>query len=616
LDDDLDDGTVGTRLRGLGRHRLATAVRSDDERLLADSGRLQLLEARFSHVRSFAPHVLAALTFAASVSPSEVLDAVGLLQAMNIDGLRHVPEGAPTGFVPARWQPYLDAARAAGDDNRFKHYWELCVLFALQGGLRSGEIWVEGSRRYANPASYLIPPEAWPSQRAEALELTGATGTFGERLADIDEEMGRYLGDLDALLAHGNGPIRLDDHGEIHLSPLAAEVVDPVVLAERDRIVARLPTVPLTELLIEVDQETGFSTHLTHAAGATPRLSELEHRRNLYAAVLSQACNFGTSRMAELTGISPDAIDWTTRWYLREDTLRAANTAIVNPHHRHPLAKAWGGGTLSSSDGLRLPMRGKSLTARALSRYFVDEGVTTYTHVSDQHSTYGTQVIVSTEPSTRSWGTQPSCPSSSTPPTATARRSPPSPSSTSSGCASRPALPSSPRNACVAPTRLPTTSPGPWPGRCSSTTPQVDLVAEHWEDLLRIGASQARSRLGLPAGGQAPGRLPPASAGQGPRGAGQAATVHALRWFTDEAFRRRIGRQLNRGEALNDLRRFLFFAHRGDVRYRHHDDQTTQAHCLTLVTNACVFSTTGYSRTPSMPTEPTGTRSARKPSPT
>jgi hypothetical protein len=38
-------------------------------------------------------------------------------------------------------------------------------------------------------------------------------------------------------------------------------------------------------------------------------------------------------------------------------------------------------------------MRGKSLTARALSRYFVDEGVSTYTHVSDQHTTYGTKVI-------------------------------------------------------------------------------------------------------------------------------------------------------------------------------------------------------------------------------
>lgn len=48
---------------------------------------------------------------------------------------------------------------------------------------------------------------------------------------------------------------------------------------------------------------------------------------------------------------------------------------------------------MSSSDGQRFPMRGKSLTARALSRYFVDKGVSTHTHVSDQHTTYGTKVI-------------------------------------------------------------------------------------------------------------------------------------------------------------------------------------------------------------------------------
>jgi hypothetical protein len=93
--------------------------------------------------------------------------------------------------------------------------------------------------------------------------------------------------------------------------------------------------------------EPGVSgAHLTHASEATPRTPELEHRRNLYAARLAHACNFGTTRIAELTGISVDTLDWYTRWYLREDTLRLANSAIVNAHHRHPLAKAWGGGIL------------------------------------------------------------------------------------------------------------------------------------------------------------------------------------------------------------------------------------------------------------------------------
>ena len=83
------------------------------------------------------------------------------------------------------------------------------------------------------------------------------------------------------LLADKNGPVRLDEHGELHLSPLAAEVVDSAVLAERDAVIARLPALPLTELLIETDLEAGWSKHLTHAGGAKPRVPEIEHRRTL-----------------------------------------------------------------------------------------------------------------------------------------------------------------------------------------------------------------------------------------------------------------------------------------------------------------------------------------------
>lgn len=125
---------------------------------------------------------------------------------------------------------------------------------------------------------------------------------------------------------------------------------------------------------------------------------------------------------------------------------------------------------------------------------------------------------------------------------------------------------------------------------------QTELIAEHWDDLLRIGGSLKLGHVSsslLVTRLQAGSRQHPLAKALVEHGK-LLRTLHALRWFSDEAFRRRMGRQLNRGEALNDLRRFLSFAHRGHVRHRHHDDQTTQAHCLTLVTNACVLSTTGY----------------------
>jgi hypothetical protein len=45
---------------------------------------------------------------------------------------------------------------------------------------------------------------------------------------------------------------------------------------------------------------------------------------------------------------------------------------------------------------------------------------------------------------------------------------------------------------------------------------------------------------------------------------------------------------LNKGEALHALRRFLFFAHRGQVRRGQPEDQANQASCLNLVTNAVI----------------------------
>ncbi len=601
LDVGLDDAAVGAGVRGLGSDRLAAAVRAEGERLPRDGGHLALLEARFAHVRSFAPQVLAALSFRASMT-SETLDAVTMLTRMNAEGRRHVPDDAPVGIVPARWQPYLTSAQAAKDENAYKHYWELCVLFALQGALRSGEIWVEGSRRYADLASYLIPLADWPKMRAEVAELTGMPVTFAERLDGIDADYARYLGELEVLLAADDAPVRLDDDGGLHLSPLAAEVVDPAVLAVKDGVLARLPMVPLAEAIIEVDKVTGFSARLTHAGGATPRAPELEHRRNLYAALIAQACNFGSTRMSELTGIPADTLDWYTEWYLRElPALEAANADVVNEHHRHPLSQRFGGGTLSSSDGLRLPMRGKSLTARALSRYFLHEGVTTYCHVSDQHSTYGTQVIVSTdrdglyvldeilgnttelpiiEHTTDSHGQL----------------------LATFALFDLVGKKLSPRIAKIA--DKPRWRPHPasryaqWPlaGPLLSVHAQIELIDEHWDELARVAGSL---KLGYVSASLLVARLQ-AGARQHPLAKALLEygkllrTLHSLRWFTEEAFRRRIGRQLNKGEALNDLRRFIAYADSGKEKYRQHEDQSAQAHCLTLVVNICVLSTTWY----------------------
>jgi hypothetical protein len=58
--------------------------------------------------------------------------------------------------------------------------------------------------------------------------------------------------------------------------------------------------------------------------------------------------------------------------------------------------------------------------------------------------------------------------------------------------------------------------------------------------------------------------------------------------------RRRISRQLNKGESLHALKRDLLYAHEGTLRTRHLEQQTEHVWCLPLVTNAVVTWTTEY----------------------
>ena len=233
----------------------------------------------------------------------------------------------------------------------------------------------------------------------EFCHLVGKPATAADALALADDELHTALSDLEAQLARGGGPgeVRLGADGELVIPPLTAEDVPAEAEALRDQLAAMLPRVPIASVLVEIDARTGFTDHLVHAGGKVTRPPDL--RRNLLYVIIAEATNMGLGAMAESCGVPYDVLAWTAEWYFRAETLEAANAAIVNYHHRLPMTRAFGTGTLSSSDGQRFPVKGKSLTAKHLSRYFArGQGVSAYTHVSDQHSTFGTKVIAATAP--------------------------------------------------------------------------------------------------------------------------------------------------------------------------------------------------------------------------
>jgi Domain of unknown function (DUF4158)/Tn3 transposase DDE domain len=306
------DAEVGGLLRGgIGLDRMRRARRDPKDRFYRDHGHLDTVEDSFTYLRQFAPEVIKTLEFRGGDGAVELLRAVGILRELYVRGGRNVPAGAPTPFVPARWKGYLSAAEEDKNTIAYRHYWELCVLLALRDGLRSGDVWVPGSRRYADPTTILMPVEEWEQVRAEYCALVGMPATADEALAQAEEQLRAALVGLEPLLERGDGPVRVSEQGELVISKLTAEDVPDEVETVRMGLVELLPRLPITELLIEVDRWTGFSDKLTHAGGKSTRDDAL--LRQIYAAVLAQSCNFGITAMAESTGLTYDKLAWTTQ---------------------------------------------------------------------------------------------------------------------------------------------------------------------------------------------------------------------------------------------------------------------------------------------------------------
>jgi TnpA family transposase len=556
-----------------------------------DDHYFDFLESRYTYLRQFTPEFIDAFAFR-SGGDSALLRAVDLLRQLNTKKRRVLPDEAPSEFVPARWRPYVTDHP---DPTERRHYFELCVLWELRGALRAGNVWLEGSRRYADPETYLIPRDQWPDLRAEVCREVQTPEDGPYRMRECEKELNGLLDRVEALLAKGGG-IRTDGK-DLVVSPLEAEPRPESTVRLERLIDARLPYVELSELLIEVDGWTRFRGDFEHAGGAGPRGPEL--RSYLYAAILAQACNLGLTRMARISDLTYQELAWCTNWYVRDETLKAATTRLVNFQYHQPLSRSWGGGTLSSSDGQRFPVSGKVRMAAALPRYFgYGKGVTFYTWTSDQFSQYGTKVIPSTVRDA-TYVLDEILDNETELPILEHTTDTAGYTEIVFALFDLLGLQFSPRIRDLGDQRLfrvDRQKRHPHLGPRLKGRINGGRILRHWDDLLRVAGSLKRGwvtaslLIGKLQSYPRKNRLTRALQEYGRL----IKTIFILRYLESEDYRRRIQGQLNKGEALHGLREFLLFANKGVLRKKQEEELRNQAGSLNLVTNAVVTWNTVY----------------------
>lgn len=346
---------------------------------------LHLVGKYHSQLRRYTPEMLTVLNLKAAPAAQDILSAVETLRQMNDRQARKVLDDAPVSFIPKRWGKLV--FNDSGIDRRF---YELCLLSELKRTLRSGDIWIRGSRQFKDFDDYLMPVNHFKSvqdKRELPLAILPECDVYlDQRLALLKEQ----LGTVNRLALSEELPDASITDSGLRITPLDKAVPDEAK-ALVSQVSGMLPHLKITELLQEVDEWVGFTDHFTHLKNGR----EVKDKTLLLTAILSDGINLGLTKMAEsCPGSTYAKLAWLQAWHIRDETYSSALADIVNAQGQHPFAGLWGDGTTSSSDGQNFQTGGQGkFSGQVNLKYGQKPGVQLYTHISDQYSPYHVQVI-------------------------------------------------------------------------------------------------------------------------------------------------------------------------------------------------------------------------------
>ncbi len=346
---------------------------------------LHLVGDHYSMLRRYTPELLDVLKLRAAPAAQAVMDAIDMVREMNATGSRKVLDDAPIAFVKARWKPLVITDE--GIDRRF---YEICALSELKNALRSGDIWVEGSRQFKDFEDYLLPPEKFSAlQKAHALPIA-INPDLDQYLLERVLLLNQQLATVNRLaLANALPDAIITDTG-LRITPQDTVVPESAQVLI-DQASSLLPRIKITELLMEVDEWTGFTRHFVHLKSGT----QVQDKTLLLSAILADAINLGLTKMAESSpGASYSKLSWLQAWHIRDETYSAGLADLVNAQIGHAFAGNWGDGTTSSSDGQRFRAGGRAeSTGHINPKYGAEPGKMIYTHIADNYAPFSTKMV-------------------------------------------------------------------------------------------------------------------------------------------------------------------------------------------------------------------------------
>ena len=285
-------------------------------------------------------------------------------------------------WVPTKWWTLVtgEKTRATVPTQVHRQYFELCVFSHILLGLKSGDLYIEGSSAFGDYLAQLISwddMQALLADYAEQLGFPIEGAAFVEHVRDwltdkIEETDEGFPANTDVYFKSDRLVIRKakakNRNGAKKLKKLIAERMKPV---------------NLLDVLVDTEQWLTWTKHFKPVSGYEAKLENPVAR--YLATTFCYGCNIGPSQLAQsLSLFDRKQISRVNQRHISDTQLHYAVESVVNGYNRFVLPKFWGVGKSASVDGTKWDIYENNLLAEYHIRYGGYGGLGDY-HVADNY---------------------------------------------------------------------------------------------------------------------------------------------------------------------------------------------------------------------------------------
>lgn len=362
------------------------------KQLLNDDLYYNMLERLSARLQRRVSSIVKSIDFNADSSDSCIMAAILYFKKKDGD----IDQHAPVEFLDSKQQKII-----YDTDNKLRiSLYKILLFMHIASNIKSGSLNLKYSYQFKSIQEYLITESRWKSSKQELLAAAGLSHftNVEQVLSKLKDTLDKRYHSVNQNINQDKNPyIKFDVKNHYTLTTPKQEKINTESISE---LLLESGFVPIIQILSDVNRINQFTEAFKHYIVKNQKLKPTPE--TIIAGLMAKGHNIGIDKISHISiGINGNTLCQTVNWFFTIKNIHAANNVLIDLINKLSLSSIFKYRpevSHTASDGQKYQVAVDSLHANYSFKYFgKDKGVSVYTFVDDKQSLFYSTVISASE---------------------------------------------------------------------------------------------------------------------------------------------------------------------------------------------------------------------------